>query len=97
MPIKDLNMVDGVRQTFGSAVYEDYVAAGDDYVVAAIRAAGRHHREDGDPGIRPSVLHRDRDRAAARHAVGSYPVRRRLQRRGRGGGGRSHRPGRAGQ
>ncbi len=40
IPIKDLNMVAGVRQTFGSAVYEDYVAADDDYVVAAIRAAG---------------------------------------------------------
>ena len=40
IPIKDLNMVDGVRQTFGSAVYEDYVAAGDDYVVAEIRSAG---------------------------------------------------------
>ena len=40
IPIKDLNMVDGVRLTFGSAVYEDYVAAGDDYVVAAIRSAG---------------------------------------------------------
>ncbi len=40
IPIKDLNMVAGVRQTFGSAVYADYVAAGDDYVVAAIRSAG---------------------------------------------------------
>jgi amidase len=40
IPIKDLNMVAGVRQTFGSAVYEDYVASDDDYVVAAIRAAG---------------------------------------------------------
>jgi amidase len=40
VPIKDLNMVAGVRQTFGSAVYDDYVPAGDDYVVAAIRAAG---------------------------------------------------------
>ena len=40
IPIKDLNMVDGVRLTFGSAVYEAYVAAGDDYVVAAIRSAG---------------------------------------------------------
>jgi amidase len=40
VPIKDLNMVAGVRQTFGSAVYEDYVAAEDDYIVAAIRAAG---------------------------------------------------------
>jgi amidase len=40
IPIKDLNMVAGVRQTFGSAVYEDYVATDDDYVVAAIRTAG---------------------------------------------------------
>src|ERR1700761_5346596 len=40
IPIKDLNMVAGVRQTFGSAVYEDYVATDDDYIVAAIRAAG---------------------------------------------------------
>lgn len=40
IPIKDLNMVAGVRQTFGSAVYEDYVAGDDDYVVAAIRSAG---------------------------------------------------------
>jgi len=40
IPVKDLNMVAGVRQTFGSAVYEDYVASGDDYVVAAIRSAG---------------------------------------------------------
>jgi amidase len=40
IPIKDLNMVAGVRQTLGSAAYEDYVPAGDDYVAAAIRAAG---------------------------------------------------------
>ncbi len=40
IPIKDLNMVAGVRQTFGSAVYEDYVATDDDYIVARIRAAG---------------------------------------------------------
>src|ERR1700761_2232226 len=40
IPIKDLNMVAGVRQTLGSAVYEDNVAADDDYIVAAIRAAG---------------------------------------------------------
>ncbi len=40
IPIKDLNSVAGVRQTFGSSVYDDYVPAGDDYVVAAIRSAG---------------------------------------------------------
>src|SRR5450631_2604373 len=40
LPIKDLNSVAGVRQTFGSSVYDDYVPVGDDYVVAALRAAG---------------------------------------------------------
>ncbi len=40
IPIKDLNMVAGVRQTFGSAVYEDNIAIQDDHAVAAIRAAG---------------------------------------------------------
>ena len=40
IPIKDLNMVAGVRQTFGSAVFADNVAAEDDYVTGAIRAAG---------------------------------------------------------
>ncbi|HEY0718646.1 MAG TPA: amidase [Streptosporangiaceae bacterium] len=40
VPIKDLNMVAGVRQTFGSAVYADYVPSDDAYVVAAIRGAG---------------------------------------------------------
>jgi amidase len=40
IPIKDLNMVAGVRQTLGSIVFEDNVAAQDDYVTSAIRAAG---------------------------------------------------------
>jgi amidase len=40
IPIKDLNMVAGVRQTFGSAVYADSIAGEDDHVAAAIRAAG---------------------------------------------------------
>jgi amidase len=40
IPIKDLNMVAGVRQTLGSLAYEDNVAAEDDHVVAALRAAG---------------------------------------------------------
>jgi amidase len=40
IPIKDLNMVAGVRQTLGSAAYAGNVAAEDDYVTAAIRAAG---------------------------------------------------------
>jgi Asp-tRNA(Asn)/Glu-tRNA(Gln) amidotransferase A subunit family amidase len=40
IPIKDLNMVAGVRQTLGSAVYADNVPATDDHVSAALRAAG---------------------------------------------------------
>jgi amidase len=40
IPIKDLNMVAGVRMTFGSAVFSDNVADADDYVVAALRRAG---------------------------------------------------------
>ncbi len=40
IPIKDLNMVAGVRMTFGSAVLADNIADQDDYVVAALRAAG---------------------------------------------------------
>jgi amidase len=40
IPIKDLNMVAGVRQTLGSAAFEANVPDADDYVVTAIRKAG---------------------------------------------------------
>lgn len=40
VPVKDLNMVAGVRLTFGSAVFADNVADGDDHVASALRAAG---------------------------------------------------------
>jgi amidase len=40
IPIKDLNMVAGVRMTFGSTIFADNIADADDYVVAALRAAG---------------------------------------------------------
>jgi amidase len=40
IPIKDLNLVAGVRATFGSAILADNIADQDDYVVAALRAAG---------------------------------------------------------
>jgi amidase len=40
IPIKDLNMVAGVRMTLGSAVFADNVATEDDYVVSALRSAG---------------------------------------------------------
>jgi amidase len=40
IPIKDLNMVAGVRQTLGSVVFTDNIAPQDDYVTSKIRAAG---------------------------------------------------------
>jgi amidase len=40
IPIKDLNMVAGVRATFGSSVLADNIAGEDDYVVAELRKAG---------------------------------------------------------
>jgi amidase len=40
IPIKDLNMVAGVRQTLGSLAFADNVPAEDDHVTAALRAAG---------------------------------------------------------
>jgi amidase len=40
IPIKDLNMVAGVRMTLGSTIFADMIAPDDDYVVAALRSAG---------------------------------------------------------
>ena len=40
IPIKDLNMVAGVRQTLGSLAFAENVPAEDDHVTAALRAAG---------------------------------------------------------
>jgi amidase len=40
IPVKDLNMVAGVRMTSGSAVFADYVAPEDDHVTSSIRRAG---------------------------------------------------------
>jgi amidase len=40
IPVKDLNMVAGVRMTLGSAVFKDNIATEDDYVSAAIKNAG---------------------------------------------------------
>ncbi len=40
IPIKDLNMVAGVRATFGSTVLAENVATMDDYVVIELRKAG---------------------------------------------------------
>jgi amidase len=40
VPIKDLNMVDGVRMTFGSAVYAEMTGFADDHVVTKLAQAG---------------------------------------------------------
>ena len=40
IPVKDLNMVAGVRLTFGSMAFADNLATDDDYVVTRLRAAG---------------------------------------------------------
>jgi amidase len=40
IPIKDLNMVAGVRQTLGSEAFRDNVPVTDDYVVTRLRDAG---------------------------------------------------------
>ena len=40
IPIKDLNLVAGMRVTLGSVVFADLVAPEDDYVAASLRAAG---------------------------------------------------------
>ena len=40
IPIKDLNMVAGVRQTLGSLAFKDFVPDQVDHVAAALRAAG---------------------------------------------------------
>jgi amidase len=40
IPIKDLNMVAGVRFTLGSTIFADTVATEDDYVVEHLRSAG---------------------------------------------------------
>jgi amidase len=40
IPIKDLNMVAGVRMTFGCTLFQDNIVDQDDHVVGALRAAG---------------------------------------------------------
>jgi amidase len=40
IPVKDLNMVAGVRMTLGSVAYEGFVPAEDDHSAASLRAAG---------------------------------------------------------
>jgi aspartyl-tRNA(Asn)/glutamyl-tRNA(Gln) amidotransferase subunit A len=40
VPVKDLVLTQGIRTTFGSQLYEDFVPEGDDIVVERLRAAG---------------------------------------------------------
>ncbi len=89
------NPTAGVRTTFGSAAYDDYVPETSDGVTLSIEAAGHAVAgQDQHPGVRLALLHRARGPATRGHALGPHPDGRRLLRRcGRGGGGR---PGAAG-
>lgn len=40
IPIKDLNMVDGVAMSFGSTVFDGFTGMGDDHIVTFLREAG---------------------------------------------------------
>ena len=54
IPIKDLNMVAGVRQTLGSKAFEANVPDTDDYVVVKIKQAGAVITgKTATPGRRP--------------------------------------------
>ena len=62
--IKDLNATKGVRTSFGSPVFADFVPEVDDEVVRRIAAAG--HGEPGQDehaGVRLALLHRARGRS----------------------------------
>ncbi len=56
VPIKDLNMVDGVRMTFGSAAYAEMTGFADDHVVTKLAQAVRAAGQDHDAGVRAALL-----------------------------------------
>ena len=87
--MKDLNLTAGIRTTFGSAVFRDFVPDVDDSVVVRLRDAGTvllGKTSASELGL--PVLHRARAGAAGPVALGAGPDGRRVQRRRRGGGGR---------
>jgi amidase len=92
IPIKDLNMVAGVRLTYGCTLFADNVAAEDDYVVAALRAAGTVMTgKTAAPEFGLPCYTETRIGPPARTPWGPEQVSRGIQRR-RGSGGRG-RPG----
>src|SRR6266581_1536347 len=95
IPIKDLNMVAGVRQTLGSKAFEANVPDADDNVVVYIKQAGAVIT--GKTATPEFGLPCYTETAVGPHAVGSDPVGGRVERRRgrRGGGGPG--PGRPGQ
>ena len=65
--IKDLNATKGVRTSFGSPVFADYVPDFDDEVVRRIAAAGMVSLgKTSTPGVRLALLHRARGLARRR-------------------------------
>ena len=57
--IKDVTLTTGIRTTFGSPLYKDFVPDEDAEVVERLRKARRHHpRQDQHAGIRDRRQHR---------------------------------------
>ena len=82
---KDLLVTKGIRTTFGSPIYRDFVPDTDAVIVERLRARWRHHhRQDQHPGVRRRLA--DLQRGVRRHpqSVGRLEDLRRQQRR-RGG------------
>ena len=71
--VKDLNTTAGVRTTFGSAAYEDFVPETSDGVVTSLEAAGLVSLGKTATPSRLALLHRARGPAAGRDALGPQP------------------------
>ncbi len=95
--IKDLNATRGVRTSFGSPAFADFVPDFDDEVVRRIADAGTGEPgQDEHAGVRLALLHRARGITPGRDAVGHDADGRRLQRWSSGGRVRRTGGGRAG-
>ena len=83
--IKDLSLTRGLRTTFGSTLYRDFVPTSDELYVDAAAPRRRHrHRQDEHAGVRRGLA--DVQRAVRRDAQPVRPdedLRRQQRRRGR--------------
>ena len=71
--IKDLDATRGIRTTFGSALFRDFVPDADDEIVEAIREGGSdRYRQDDGARVRGSVLHRAGSCSARAQSVRSH-------------------------